>query len=68
MGIDITRYFLVFGGAAVLVLLAFQVLQGKRKITFKGKLHMKVHRGVAYALVALSILHALAAMAFLGFI
>jgi len=68
LGITITGSMLVAGGAALFLLLAFQVLVGLRKITFKGKLHMKVHKYGAYAMVALTVFHATAALAFLGFI
>ncbi|MDO8846786.1 MAG: hypothetical protein Q7W51_00150 [Coriobacteriia bacterium] len=66
LGITITGSMLVAGGAAIFLLLVFQVLVGLRKIKFQGKLHMKVHKYGAYALVALAVFHALAAFAFLG--
>ena len=68
LGITITGSMLVAGGAAIFLLLVFQVLVGLRKIKFKGKLHMKVHKFGAYAMVALAAFHALAALAHLGFI
>ncbi len=66
LGITIKGYMLVAGGAAIFLLLVFQVLVGLRKITFKGKLHMKVHKSGAYAMVVLAVFHAIAALAFLG--
>lgn len=68
LGIAIKGWMLVAGGAAIFLLLVFQVLVGLRKITFKGKLHMKVHKYGAYAMVALAVFHAIAALAFLGII
>jgi hypothetical protein len=68
LGIAITKDILIAGGLALLVLLFFQALQGSRKIKFKGRLHMKVHRYTAYALVAAATFHALAGLAFFGII
>jgi cytochrome b561 len=68
LGITIKGYMLVAGGAALFLLLVFQVLVGLRKITFKGKLHMKVHKLGAYVMIALAAFHALAALAFLDII
>ena len=68
LGIAIKGYMLVAGGATIFLLLVFQVLVGLRKITFKGKLHMKVHKFGAYALLVIAVFHALAALAFLGII
>jgi sRNA-binding carbon storage regulator CsrA len=67
-GIVIRSYVLIGGGVAVLTLIVFQILQGQRKIKFKGPLHMKVHRRSAYALLTLAILHALTGLAFFGVI
>ncbi|MHB1323779.1 MAG: hypothetical protein ACYC6J_05350 [Coriobacteriia bacterium] len=66
MDITITSSMLVAGGAALLALIIFQILVGKRRIKFKGPLHMKVHRWSAYAMLVLAALHAIAALAFLG--
>lgn len=68
LGIAIKGWMLAAGGAALFLLLVFQVLVGLRKITFKGKLHMKVHKLGAYALLAIAVFHAVAALAFLGII
>lgn len=43
-GFEIQPLMLVAGGLAVFVLLLFQVLVGMRKIKFKGKLHLKIHK------------------------
>lgn len=68
LGIAIKGWMLAAGGGALFTLLVFQVLQGMRKIRFKGALHMKVHKTVAYAMLALAAFHAVAALAFLGVI
>lgn len=68
LGIAIKGWMLVVGGTAIFLLLVFQVLVGLRKIAFKGKLHMKVHKLGAYALAALAVFHAIAALAFLDII
>lgn len=67
-GMTITKEILIAGGSALFALLIFQALQGSRKIKFKGRLHMKVHRYTAYALVAASAFHAVAGLAFFGII
>ncbi len=68
LGIAINGWMLVAGGAAIFLLMVFQVLQGLRKIKFKGKLHLQVHKASAYALLGITVFHALAALAFLGII
>jgi len=67
-GIVIEPYMLIGGGSAIFVLLVFQVLQGARKIKFKGPLHMKVHKAVAVALLVASVFHAAVALAHFGII
>jgi cytochrome b561 len=68
LGIAIKGWMLAVGGGALFALLVFQVLQGTRKIKFKGALHLKVHKAVALAMLLLAVFHALAALAFLGII
>lgn len=68
LGIKIEGYMLVAGGATIFFLMVFQVLQGLRKIKFKGKLHMQVHKAVAFTLLGVTVFHALAALAFLHII
>lgn len=53
--------FVPIGGALLFVLLLFQFLVGKRIIKFKGKLHQRVHRGAAWALVLLAPAHGILA-------
>jgi hypothetical protein len=58
---------LIVLGVATFLLLGFQVLVGLRVIAFKGRTHMRVHKGGAYALLALAAVHGIAAlMVFLG--
>ena len=68
LGITITREIIIVGGVVLLSLIAFQVLEGKRKIKFKGPLHMKVHRWSAYVLVVLALGHSLAGLAYINVI
>lgn len=68
LGLRITSGLLIAGGLTVFTLIGFQILVGKRKIKFKGPLHMKVHRWSAYAMLAVAALHAITALAFLGII
>lgn len=67
-GIVVTQTMMLMGGFALYALLLFQFLQGKRIIKFKGKLHMQVHRAVAWALVAIALFHGIAALAYFGII
>ena len=67
-GIEIRGWMLVAGGVALLVLLSFQMLVGLRKVKFKGPLHMKVHKGAAYAMLALALIHGLSGLTLVGII
>ncbi|MCL4078041.1 hypothetical protein MX659_00225 [Coriobacteriia bacterium Es71-Z0120] len=42
--------------------------QGLRVIRLKGRLHLQVHKAVAFVLAAAAVFHALAGLAFLGVI
>ena len=61
-GITIEPYMLIGGGSAIFTLVVFQILQGTRRITFKGKLHLQVHKWVAFGILAASIIHGLLAL------
>lgn len=65
MGFVLEDWMLVAGGLAVLALVTFQVLQGLRKIKFKGPLHFKVHKAVGFVVLAVGVLHATAALLYL---
>lgn len=67
-GISIEPYMLIGGGIAIFTLVVFQILQGTRKIKFKGKLHLQVHKWVAIAMLAASVFHGLLALAHFGII
>jgi len=67
-GITITSTMILVGAIAGALLLVFQILQGMRKIKFKGRLHLKVHKYSAFALLAVTILHALAGLAYMNII
>lgn len=68
LGITIKPFMLVAGGGTLFVLMVFQILQGMRKIKFKGKLHLKVHKWMAFAILAGSVFHAAFALAYLDII
>ena len=58
-------WMLVVGGLAVFALATFQILQGLRKIKFKGPLHLKVHKAVGFAILAAGVVHGTAAVLYL---
>jgi len=68
VGITLTNTMVILGGSALLALLVFQILVGKRVIHFKGRLHMKVHRAFAWVMLAFAVLHGIAALALFGII
>ena len=64
MGFVVKDWMLLAGGLAGLVLIVFQVLQGLRKIKFKGPLHLKVHKAIGFAILAIAAVHALLAVVY----
>lgn len=60
-------YLIVVAGIVALLLLVFEVLVGRRTIKFKAATHQKVHRGIAYTLVALAFVHGVYAVGTLVF-
>ncbi|MBN2847967.1 MAG: hypothetical protein JXP72_05885, partial [Coriobacteriia bacterium] len=66
--ITITRTMILVGAIAGALLLVFQILQGMRKIKFKGRLHLKVHKHAAFALVVVTVLLALTRLAYMNII
>jgi hypothetical protein len=67
-GIGIGPQLVVLGGAVLITLIGFQVLEGKRIVHFKGKLHMRVHRVVGWSIAAFGVVHAVIALTFLGYL
>jgi len=63
-GIVIQRIMLIVLGATALTLLTFQMLVGYRKIQFKGKLHLKVHRRAAWVLLIVAATHGFLAIVY----
>lgn len=57
-GIVIQPIMVIAGGVTLLVLLVLQVLIGLRKIRFKPKVHLKIHRWIAYAMLVVVAFHA----------
>ena len=64
LGIPIQPVYIIAGGVAIGVLLVFELLVGLRKIKFKGKTHLKVHKFVAWSILALAVLHAVLALSY----
>lgn len=64
LGFVVKASMLVFGGLALFAILLFQILQGKRKIKFKGPLHMKVHKAGAWVMLAASVFHGFLGMVY----
>ncbi len=64
-GIQVQPYMLIVGGTFLATLVVFQILVGLRKIHFPGKLHMRVHKMVAWLMLAGVFVHGLLAMAYL---
>ena len=58
-GFVIRPEMLVLGGSVLFALLVLQILVGMRKITFKGRRHMQVHKYGAWILVAFGVFHGL---------
>jgi hypothetical protein len=56
----------MWGGIVLFALTAFQMLVGYRKIHFKGRRHLKVHKVLAWVLVVGAIGHGFLAMLYLG--
>lgn len=65
-GIRLTGEAVIAGGTFVLLVLIIQVLIGARVIKLKGRLHLRVHRYLGYALVVLGVGHAIIGLALLG--
>ena len=63
-GIPIQPIHLIAGGMVIGVLLVFELLVGLRKIKFKGRTHLKVHKFVAWCIFALAVLHAALALSY----
>jgi hypothetical protein len=62
-GQPITLQSLVGPGLAMTVLIAFQLLTGKRWLKLKGRLHWRLHRFSAYALTVFAVYHGVLGLA-----
>ncbi len=67
-GITVNLTMMLVVGITLLLLLLFQMLLGTRKIHFKGPLHLKVHRRVAWLMVVLAAIHGLTGLVLAGLI
>ena len=57
---------IAIGGSFLFTVLLLQVLVGYRKIHFKGRTHLKVHKALAWFLLVASVGHALGGLIYLG--
>lgn len=64
LGVRLELANLLYGGTAVMLVLVFQMLVGKRIIKFKGRTHQKVHRWAAWVLTAMAAIHGLLAVVY----
>ena len=53
-------------GVFAFVLTVVQMLVGYRKIHFKGRTHLKVHKALAWVLLAVGLVHGFIALLYLG--
>lgn len=60
-------YIVAIAGVFLFLLLVFEALLGLRVITFKGRLHSRVHRYVAFTLIAFALIHGIYALGTLVF-
>ena len=64
LGIELTPAYIIAGGLLGGVLLILAVLVGLRIIKFKGRTHLRVHKTLAWALIAVSVVHGFAALTY----
>jgi len=57
LGFQLNALIIIYAGIFTFALLVFQMLVGLRKIKFKGRMHMRVHKWGAWALVVAAALH-----------
>lgn len=56
---------IVLGGLSVVTVVVFTMLVGMRKIKFKGRRHLVVHKTLAWMVLALGAVHGTLALAYL---
>ena len=59
---------IIAAGVTLLTLLVIQILIGYRKIHFKGRTHLLVHKTNAWLILTVAVLHATAALWYLGYL
>ena len=57
LGIELQPAYLIIGGLFVGTVVVLQMLVGLRKIRFKGRRHMQVHKGLAWLLLVAAVFH-----------
>jgi hypothetical protein len=64
LGYQIQLGTIIIGGLALFMLVALTMLVGLRIIRFKGRRHLRVHKGLAWTTLAVGTLHGLLALTF----
>jgi preprotein translocase subunit SecD len=67
LGSPTMRTVLVAGFVALAIVIV-QMLIGYRKIRFKGRTHLKVHKAIGWTILIIGVAHALLALAYLGWL
>lgn len=60
-------YVVIVAGITLWLTIVFQTLVGLRVVRFKGALHFKIHRWIAYGLIAAGLIHGFFALGTLVF-
>ena len=60
-------YGIVVVGIVLLLALVFEALMGLRVVTFKGAAHRRIHRYLAFAIIAVGLIHGVLAVGHLIF-
>ena len=64
LGIELQPAYLIIGGLFLGVIVVLQMLIGLRKVRFKGRRHMQVHKGLAWLLVVGAAFHGFVSVAY----
>ena len=64
---DLLFYGIIVVGILIWLTLVFEALVGLRIIKFKGPAQWRIHRGIAYAIIGVGLLHGFAAVGHLLF-
>lgn len=64
LGFTIMPWELIAAGLTIASLIVFQMLVGYRKIHFKGRLHLRIHKINAWTIITLVVIHATLAITY----